>query len=62
MNAIQIIAMEDMINVAKNRDQKIVIGIVLDMLTDLDVREYALMNPHQRHGYLRRYFEQMGLA
>ena len=61
MNAIQIIATEDMIKVAKNREHKIVIGLVLDMLTNLDAKRYAVMTPGQRREYLRGYFEQMGL-
>lgn len=61
MNAIQIIATEDMIKVAKNREHKIVIGIVLDMLTNLDVYRYSHMTAGQRREYLRGYFEQMGL-
>lgn len=62
MNAIQIIATEDMIKVAKNREHKIVIGLVLDMLTDLDPRQYANMTAGQRREYLGKYFEQMGFV
>lgn len=56
MNPIQILATETMIDVAPRREQKIVIGLVLDMLTNLDLKRYAGMTTGQRREYLRKYF------
>lgn len=56
MNPIQILATETMIDVAPKREQKIAIGLVLDMLTSLDPQKWANMTTGQRREYLRRYF------
>lgn len=56
MNPIQILATETMIDVAPKREQKIIIGLVLDMLTNLDLKKYASMTIGQRREYLRQYF------
>ena len=56
MNPIHLPALYAMINVAPERSQKETIGIVYDMLINLDVEKYAGMTSGQRRNYLRSYF------
>lgn len=58
MNPIYILALDTLIDVCSDREKKIIIGIVFDMLTNLDVKRYANMTTGQRRVYLSQYFNQ----
>lgn len=58
MNPIYILALDTMIDVCPDREKKIIIGIVFDMLTNLDLKRYSNMTVGQRRAYLSQYFDQ----
>lgn len=58
MNPIHILALDTMIDVCPDRNKKIIIGMVFDMLMNLDIKRYANMTPGQRRMYISQYFSQ----
>lgn len=58
MNPIYILALDTMIDVCPDRNKKIIIGMVFDMLMNLDIKRYANMTPGQRRMYISQYFSQ----
>lgn len=56
MNPIHILALDTMIEIAPEKSQKMTIGLVFDMLVNLDIEMYAKMTSGQRRNYLRSYF------
>ena len=55
MNIVHILALDLMIDLTKDKSQKVLLGTVLHMLMSVDFDEWGKWNPNQRKSWMQQF-------